>query len=225
MPGEWKQSLKQDGYCHLRGIVPEPMTTAARDEIYRLLAEHDPKAPFVSVDPKGSEAINGLLRNSPAADYVEQALGWANVDYQREAQVPFKRARETTTQAPTEHHIDGFFPPDCFPFAMLVGIFLTRTPHPYAGNFTVWPGSHYLHERYFRERTPEAMKLGMPKVDVGEPRQLLTDVGDVVLCHFQLAHGAVVNTSDTDRVVIYFRVWTFIDHWRQLTNLWDGWKI
>ena len=165
------------------------------------------------------------MRESPLADYGDQALGWDKIDYQKDAQVVLRRARETEKQLAPEHHIDGFHPPECHPFSLLVGIFLNRTPAPFCGNFAVWPGTHIKHEQYFRERTPDVMKVGMPKIDVGEPKQLITAPGDAVLCHFQLAHGGVVNTGDTDFIAVYFRIWQFMDHWKQLTNLWEGWKI
>jgi ectoine hydroxylase-related dioxygenase (phytanoyl-CoA dioxygenase family) len=31
--------------------------------------------------------------------------------------------------------------------------------------------------------------------------------GDVVICHYQLAHSAAVNRSCNDRIAIYFQIW------------------
>ncbi len=56
-------------------------------------------------------------------------------------------------------------------FTALVGVFLSDLPEPFAGNFTVWPGSHRLYETYFREQGPQALLKGMPKVDLPEPEQ------------------------------------------------------
>ncbi len=68
----------------------------------------------------------------------------------------------------------------------------------------------------------------MPAVDLGKPTQLICDPGDAILCHYQLAHTAAVNTSNVDRVAVYFRIWfNDIDtrRWQLLTNIWDGWKL
>ena len=225
MADDWKQSLKQDGYCQLRGIVPQSMIGEARAEVGRIYWAAEKHVGWVPMSGN-SKTFHGLLRESPLADYVEQALGWNKVDYQKDAQIVLRRARETKEKIAPEHHMDGFNdPPNCYPFSLLVGIFLNRTPDVFNGNFAVWPGTHYGHEKYFRERTPDVMKAGMPKIGVGEPKQLITESGDAVLCHFQLAHGGVVNTGDTDFIAVYIRVWQFMDHWKQLTNLWEGWKI
>ena len=109
-----------------------------------------------------------------------------------------------------------------------MGVFLTTTPRTFAGNFTVWPGSHRLYERYFQERGRRATREGMPRVDPGTPLQLMSEAGDAVFCHYQLGHGAAVNTSDVERWAVYFRLWLRdIDsrRWQLLTHLWDGWRL
>lgn len=70
----------------------------------------------------------------------------------------------------------------------------------------------------------------------GEPQQLLCNAGDVVLCHYLLAHGAAVNTSPNDRYAVFFRLWhrdlenksgRQYDQlrWTHLTQMWSGWKV
>jgi ectoine hydroxylase-related dioxygenase (phytanoyl-CoA dioxygenase family) len=119
---------------------------------------------------------------------------------------------------------------------MLVGIFLSDVRREFAGNFTVWPGSHYLLENHFKARGTAALREGMPQIPLGEPVQLLCTPGDVVICHYQLAHTAAVNTSDNDRYAVFFRIWhRDLDRhvsknyrenvWQHLTNIWTGWKI
>ena len=111
---------------------------------------------------------------------------------------------------------------------MLVGVFLTPVEREFAGNFTVWPGSHYLYENYFRERGPRTMSEPVPALEIGPPLQLMCDVGDVVLAHYELGHSAAVNTAALDRIAIYFRVWlrkVESYRWHYLTNMWDGWRL
>jgi len=43
-----------------------------------------------------------------------------------------------------------------------------------------------------------------------------------------LGHSAAVNTSDEDRIAIYFRVWLRDiegKRWEYLTNMWSGWRL
>lgn len=113
-------------------------------------------------------------------------------------------------------------------FTALIGVHLSPTRQEFAGNFTVWPGSHHVLERYFREHGVETLRSGMPKIPLGTPLQLMTEPGDVVLCHYQLAHTAAVNVSERDRYAVYFRLW-FKDidegRWELMTDIWNGWRI
>jgi ectoine hydroxylase-related dioxygenase (phytanoyl-CoA dioxygenase family) len=68
----------------------------------------------------------------------------------------------------------------------------------------------------------------MPTPELGQPVQLLCGVGDVVLAHYQLGHAAAVNTSDFDRIAVFFRIWLRgieLDRWHYLTNIWEGWNL
>jgi ectoine hydroxylase-related dioxygenase (phytanoyl-CoA dioxygenase family) len=72
------------------------------------------------------------------------------------------------------------------------------------------------------------MLEGMPQIELGQPIQLFADLGDVVLCHYQLAHTAALNLSANDRIAIYFRGWLKgIENrrWELLTNIWNGWQV
>jgi ectoine hydroxylase-related dioxygenase (phytanoyl-CoA dioxygenase family) len=67
----------------------------------------------------------------------------------------------------------------------------------------------------------------MPVPEIGQPVQLMCGVGDVVFCHYQLGHSAAVNTTEIDRIAVYFRIWLrdLEDRrWEYLTNIWEGWK-
>ena len=113
-------------------------------------------------------------------------------------------------------------------FTLLVGVFLTATSTEFAGNFTVWPGSHLAMEQYFLATGPSALSRGQPDIAHGAPHQILAAPGDVILSHYSLAHAAAANTSANDRIAVYFRL-TLNDQaqqrWRRLTHIWDGWRI
>jgi ectoine hydroxylase-related dioxygenase (phytanoyl-CoA dioxygenase family) len=107
-------------------------------------------------------------------------------------------------------------------------VFLTPVREQFAGNFTVWPGSHYTYERYFRQRGPRALREPAPTLDVGDPVQLMCEAGDVVFAHYQLGHTPAVNTTDKDRIAVFFRVvlrWVKWNRWHYLTNIWEGWNL
>jgi ectoine hydroxylase-related dioxygenase (phytanoyl-CoA dioxygenase family) len=107
-------------------------------------------------------------------------------------------------------------------------LFLSDIPGTFAGNLAVWPGSHSALERHFRLRGPRAMHEGMPPMPKTRSRQIIAAKGDGVLCHYQLAHAAMVNLSDRDRIAVYFR-YSLDDlpsnRWRRLIDIWDGWRI
>ena len=68
----------------------------------------------------------------------------------------------------------------------------------------------------------------MPTVPLGEPVQLHTEPGDIVLCHYQLAHAAAANLSAADRYAVYFRLWLKdieSRRWALMTDIWQGWRI
>lgn len=113
-------------------------------------------------------------------------------------------------------------------FAVLVAIYLSLVREQFAGNFTVWPGSHHILEQHFHQMRPDALRNGMPRIQLGEPVQLMTEPGDVVLCHYGLAHTAAVNLSAIDRYAMCFRLWLKdIEQrrWHLMTDICDGWEM
>ncbi|MEO1268928.1 MAG: phytanoyl-CoA dioxygenase family protein, partial [Myxococcota bacterium] len=150
-------------------------------------------------------------------------------------QIAIRQAFNAPRRSP-EPHLDGF--PTLLngldgkggvtPFTVLVGVFLQGEPGPYAGNLTVWPGSHRRHADYFRRRGPRALQEPMPRLELGEPKQLELRPGDVVLAHYLLGHGAAVNTSPTDRIAAYVRLGWPADEdarWALMSELWGAWRM
>jgi hypothetical protein len=240
----WWENLRTQGYALFPKLVPDPLVSEALKAIDRDLRDHyDPQRQVeydnqsYCPDLRGAPIITALLRQSPMWEIVNEALGWENIDHDG-GQIAIRRAHNCHEAVLPEPHIDGIptglngLTGDTISnFTALVGVFLTTTPRTFAGNFTVWPGSHLVYERYFRERGSGSMREGMPTADPGRPVQLICDAGDAVLCHYQLGHAAAVNTSDVDRVAVYFRIWLCeINNiegrrWELLTNIWQGWKL
>ncbi len=237
----WRTHLRDNGYAHFPRLVPASLVNAARDRIARDLAEnYDPQRQLeydnqsYCPDLRGTPPVMNLLEASPARDVLDAALGVANVAWDG-GQIAIRRAHNHPEPVAPLPHIDGFASGlngldggKIYTLTALVAVFLTPVVRPFAGNYTVWPGSHYAYERYFRGRGERAMSEPMPTPEIGQPVQLTCEVGDVVLVHYLLAHTAAVNTSDQDRIAVFFRLWLHgleQRRWHYLTDLWDGWLL
>ncbi|HEU0252764.1 MAG TPA: hypothetical protein VFR12_06995 [Pyrinomonadaceae bacterium] len=237
----WQEHLRTQGFAQFPGLTPEPLIRAALEAIEMdLSSNYDPERQVeydnrsYCPDLKGTPPIMNLLSQSPVYNLLDgifevDKLGWDG------GQIAIRRAHNFPEPVPPTPHLDGFASGTngldegkIYNHTVLVGVFLTSVRSEFAGNFTVWPGSHHVYENYFRKRGPRAMSEPMPASEIGEPVQLMCGVGDVVLAHYQLGHSAAVNTADVDRIAIYFRVWLRAmesNRWHYLTNIWDGWKL
>ncbi len=239
---DWRTGLKRDGYACFPGLCPQPLVAAARAPIDRDLAENfDPSRQIeydhrsYCPDLRGTPPLMALLLESGITAKIDEVLGFDRLDY-NPAQIALRKAGVAREKVPLEPHIDGMptphngVPADVLisNFTALVGVYLSPARTEFAGNFTVWPGSHHVLERHFREHGLEGLRRGMPDIPLGKPVQLMTEPGDIVLCHYQIAHTFSVNLSDTDRYAIYFRLWfKDIDEYRfeLMTDIWRGWRI
>jgi len=238
---KWQEHLKANGYAHFTRMTPESLMTPARKAIeFDLSSNYDPKRQgeydnrSYCPDLREAPPIMNLLTESPILNVLDETFGLDQIDWDK-GQIAIRRAHNHSEPIPPTPHIDGFSTGlngleagRIYNHTVTVGVFLTPTTKEFAGNFTVWPGSHYLYERYFRERGPDAMSEPIPTPEIGPPVQLKCEVGDVVLAHYQLGHSAAVNTSDSDRIAIFFRIWlraVELDRWHYLTNMWEGWQL
>jgi len=244
----WIDALHSQGYVLFPELIEKSVLQAARKRIDKDLAEHYDSTRQIEYDQRsycpdlrGSREIMNLLENKSLDYVIDATVGLDRVGHDN-GQIAIRKARNADKALPTHAHIDGIPTPhngvegaEIKPFTILIGIFLSEVSREFAGNFTVWPGSHLLLEQHFRERGPSALTEGMPHIPLGEPKQLLCSPGDVVLCHYQLAHAAAVNVSENDRYAVFFRLWFHeLDAhkspnaraaaWDHLTNIWLGWK-
>jgi hypothetical protein len=239
----WITDFIRDGFALFPGLIHGDAVASVRTRIDEDLRDNYDPARKVEYDNRsfcpdllGSPVIMGLFHHDGVRERIEALIGLDKIGFDG-GQIAIRRAHNVDRPAPPEPHIDGIPSPtnglsgaEINPFTLLVGVFLSGVQSQFAGNFTVWPGSHMLIEAYFKQRGPRAMREGMPKVSLAEPRQVLCAPGDVVFCHYQLAHGAAVNTSDFDRYAVFFRVWhhdlrTREPRWKHLTNIWTGWNV
>jgi hypothetical protein len=236
----WRDQFQKDGYVVLRGLVPDSCVQSAKDCIDSDIAHNFDPARQVEYDNqsfcpdiRNSPEIMALLKHPPVWKILETTLGTEKFGH-AVGQIAIRKAHNADREYDPEPHIDGIPTPhngvpgtEIMNFSALIGVFLTEVNREFAGNFTVWPGSHLLLEQHFRQRGPQAIGEGMPRIELGNPLQLHCSPGDVVFCHYQLAHSVTVNLSSNDRYAVYFRIWLNDlgnQRWKRLTNIWDGWQ-
>jgi hypothetical protein len=234
-----KEELYAQGFVQVRGVVPRVMVDAALKAINESLGRGiDPekvpefRARTFCPELVADQVITQLLTDTPAWSLAESVLGPGQIRPVRSGQIALRFPVHQDPPPPPQPHLDGMHaplngvPPGVIRnFTMLVGVLLSDVTGPYAGNLAVWPGSHRLYEAYFREHGPEKLLEGMPPVPLPDPVQLTGQAGDVVLCHYQLAHGITPNVSPHIRYAVYFRL-THVSHddWREpMVDIWREW--
>jgi hypothetical protein len=239
---DWRIRLRRDGYVHFHSLCPATVVGTARWAIdHDLSTNYDPNRQVEydhrSYCPKlrGTPALMALLLDSGITAKLDEVIGFKKLRYDG-GQIAIRKAGNASEPYPPEPHIDGLPTPfNGVPatvlfsnFTALVGIYLSPVRTEFSGNFTVWPGAHHILEAHFREHGPKALRNGMPRIPLGQPVQLMTEPGDVVLCHYGLAHTAALNLSTADRYAVYFRL--SLKHmrrrrWHLMTHIWSGWRI
>jgi hypothetical protein len=239
---DWQIRLRRDGYALFRNLCPEPIVSSARLAIdHDLATNYDPSRQVeydhLSYCPalRCSPLLMALLLESGITAKLDEVIGFHRLRYGA-CQIALRKAGNAPEPYPLEPHIDGLpMPFNGVPsnilvsnFTVLVGVYLSPVRTEFAGNFTVWPGSHHVLQAHFREHGRKALRNGMPQIPLGEPVQLMTESSDVVLCHYGLAHTAAVNLSAVDRYAVYFRLWLRgikYRRWHFMTHIWRGWRI
>lgn len=237
---DWMTDLRRDGFVQLADRCDRRWVLAANraiDESLRTRFDPTQKAIYDarSYCPELRETapIRNLLDRSAVQTLLDTVLGgpWR---FDR-GQIAIRPAREADHPFVPPPHIDGvqtalngLTTDRLSTYTVLVGVYLTQTPSKNAGNFTVWPGSHAQHAAWFRKQGPAGMRMGMPDIPHGEPRQLITCPGDVVICHYLTGHTAAANTSTVERRAVYFHVHLRTlrrDPFAHLVDPWRGWDL
>jgi ectoine hydroxylase-related dioxygenase (phytanoyl-CoA dioxygenase family) len=238
---EQKMSIYEKGYVQISGVIPQVMIDRAVRAINHSLGEGiDPtqmqtfRSRSFCPELQREPVITDLLNKTPALALAESAIGPGQTKPISAGQIALRFPTLQDPPTPPHPHLDGMYSPhngvpkgEIRNFTMLLGVALSEVPLPYSGNLAVWPGTHHLYERYFRERGSEALLEGMPKVELPEPVQILAKPGDVILAHYELAHGVAMNTSPYPRYAIYFRLHHVAHDSRSketMTNIWLEWE-
>lgn len=236
-----KQEFYQNGYVKIPGVIPQIMIDAAVRAINASVGQGiDPaqvsiyQARSFCPELQREPVITDLLNKTPALALAESLIGVGKIQPVGAGQIALRFPVLQDPPASPRPHLDGMHTPtNGVPagtirnFTMLLGIALSDVTMPYAGNLTVWPGTHHLYEKYFRERGPAALLEGMPPVAIPDPVQLLAKAGDMIMAHYELAHGVAQNVSPHPRFAIYFRLY-HVDHDRHghetMADIWREWE-
>lgn len=243
---EEKRLFRAHGFVHVPGVVPSERVEAALRAINHSLGEGVSRSDLAkfragSFCPEltSAAAVTDLYNRTPLRELAESAVGRGRLAKVTGGQIalrfPELRSPADTSPLPAPGpHLDGMYYPgngvpkgQIYNFTALAGVMLSDLPGGWCGNFTVWPGTHARNAAYFRAHGPKSLLEGMPKVELGEPVQIIGRAGDVVLAHYLLSHGVSCNLSPHVRYAIYFRL-THVDHarqrWESMADEWLQWE-
>ncbi|GAB5363926.1 hypothetical protein AAMO2058_000925400 [Amorphochlora amoebiformis] len=215
--------FREHGYIRIPNAIPQKVLEDALRLINRgiCFGRHGPRDEEEDGRKSGglgkfdkelqwSGEITDLITKTKAWRLIQRLLGEGTFDPPSAGQIALRYPAPKEAQpklALTHWHIDGLS--DGCPnfFSLLVGFALSPTPTPFTGNFTVFEGSHMSLSKEYRDLGKEAfLKLYQKPRKVGEPKQLLTKPGDLLLVHPMLAHRGGPNHGVNIRYAVYFRV-------------------
>lgn len=239
-----KTQLRDDGYVVVPGAISPLMIDNALRSINASVGdgmnvdEMDIfRAQSFCPELRDTPVIRDLFGKTPLFDIAQNLIGDGNVHFGRgQIALRFPLPDDfSQRQAPrvgwhldgVPTHNNGVAPGALDSFTMLVGILLSDLPSENRGNFTVWPGSHHVLASHFARHDTNEAVARLHDLEMGEPRQIVGKAGDVVICHYQLAHGVAPNLSPYVRYTVFFRV-KHPQHDafkpQQLSNLWLEWE-
>jgi len=233
-----RRSLLHRGYAILPGGAAPDRVTAALKAINaslgRGLAAADIelfRSQSFCPELRAAPVITDLFHETAARPLAESLLG-PELEPVAAGQIALAFPAEEPPAARWPH-LDGLHTPTngvpegtVQTFTMLVGVALSDQTEPGSGNLVVWPGSHLLYAEYFARHGGQCLLKGLPDLALPDPQPVLVRAGDLVLCHYQLAHAGGPNTSARVRYSVYFRV-RRAGHeerrWRCLEDPWLEW--
>ena len=237
------RALVDEGYLLVPDLVARDRVDAALKAINHSLGERGidrdalwtMRAQTFCPELVSAAPILDLYRETGLRGLAESALGVGKVRAPATGQIALRFPQELATPRDPHPHIDGMpgplngvTPGTIFHFTALGAVFLSDVELPFRGNFTVWPGTHAALARHFAAHGTDGLLAGFPPIALPPPRQLRARAGDVLLAHYQLAHGAAPNVGPHVRYAVFFRLFhqahdvastaTMTDLWRE----WDG---
>lgn len=213
-PDEQVRSYETQGYCLATGLIAPEVTVEAAATMRRLHESGNTDSCEGSSSPHHVHQIydEPSLLGCYTPEVRAFAARLAGYDAAR-FRSP-RRAYAITTfpcsgqwrcpQPHIDHALQEYghrvFPP---PFQIAAIIYLSDVA-PHGGGTMVWPGSHRSLEKLAKSEPTHyqmmsSLNLELDKVDLGHPRELTPQCGDVLFYHYLCAHSGTMNTSDRAR--------------------------
>jgi hypothetical protein len=213
------RTFGRSGYLVVEQVVPEHLLARADAEIDRFVADEPPPAGTVGHHsywraPDDAPATRAALFESAARAVAEELTAPEPLDLILD-HVQLALNIPPYPHRPGGPHIDGHRPTQDAPasFTVLAGIFLSDESGPDRGNLWVWPGSHLVHERVFRERGTRALLEHSGHISflpdtpaLASPHPVYGRRGDLLLAHFLLGHNHGGNLCPKTRRMLYYRL-------------------
>ena len=268
-----KREFKRCGFLVLDGVLDDDTVTAARetveaddipeswDHLEELIDTPDDELPF-DVEERNVKMHSGDFKitehgepfrrvNEQLYPYAEELVGAGRLDDPSETGrivLRYPQPETLTTPGATQasdidSHIDGVNVGSSMP-TFGAAIYLDRI-QPRGGGFTVWPGSHHLVGKYYREEAEDiyAGDGGVPALapdgtwdedrqlsEQYDPIEVHGDPGTVVLWHGHMEHTGGINLSPGTVRMAQFTRFTLgedcyddiMDYARHPLAYWDG---
>ncbi len=231
-----RAAFRRDGFVVVPSVLTGDQIAAGRAVVARMLDEQPPAEAHIGpyfLWPRFGSAGHPLLDlyrqagvGTLAAQFLRRDLAIQDPDFAQVAATipPWPRR-------PGGPHVDGLTPgePDGRPgtFSMLAGVWLTDQSQYDRGNLWVWPGTHLRFGRYLAEHGADALTrvedMGpgpYPRIELGEPTQVVGTAGSALFAHYLLAHNIGNHDGRADdgrRETIYYRLYAsgHRERWRQ----------
>lgn len=236
---DMRATFRRQGYLVVPDVLTPGEVAAGRKEVAAMLAKQPPAEGHV-----GPHFVfrNFGDRGHPLLDFfLRTGMGELAGQLLREglAIQPPEGVQVATTIPPWPYrpggpHVDGLSPtePDGRPgtFSLLAGAWLTDHTTPGRGNLWVWPGTHLRFGAYLAERGADALRRvddmapgPYPRIELGDPVQVVGPAGSVLLAHYLLAHNIGDHDGPADderRETLYYRLHAegHRDRWREVVT-------
>ena len=246
-----RRKFIENGYFVQRAAVEPHLVQSIQSAITEHLPENassTTKSVTNSFAPSllKSTLITSLLHQVDVAATVDDIIGIQNICGIPRAQIAVvsrssssssSRSSVRPAAATLKWHVDGMNRYALGRFSLLLGIVITDCSLSGSGGLVVWPSSHRQVANYFRRRSSASSSSSNEDVQTfcdqpptldSTPVELLARPGDLIVCHYSLAHSKSLNVNMNapyHRQIVYFRLRHVANDPHSLSNLYDGWNV
>ncbi len=241
-----KARFVEDGYTIVRGLLPPDDAREGLDLVWEHMSKHadgvDRDDPATWVDKPGGNIpdvgqtpyAKRVVSESAVFDVAEELVGVGRLRKGGGFLAKPNFPRSDREWRPARGHLDGY-PAGANGVTLgTVGLFTVAATmyvssvRERGGGFTVWPGSHHRHAKYFRTYPLDVSGADGLHADHGAGVEFVGEPGDVCFWHHWLWHTAGMNAGDDIRLALITRYsLQDMDPVRSGTadgDVWKGWQ-